>query len=237
MRPFDEIIELAAERHGGLAALDAKLASTASRTPGEIAATPDHRVLSEMTRRVFQAGFVWSVIDAKWPAFEEAFGGFDPAACAAMPEERFDALLKDERIVRNGAKVRSVIRNAQFVLDLAAAHGSAAALIARWPDADYVDLLELIKRRGDRLGGQSGMRLLRNLGKPAFITTEQVTTALIREGVVTREPTSRRDLLAVQAAFNQWSEDSGRDLTAVSRILSMTVGEVRGQPPADLHPA
>ena len=226
MRPFDEILDLAAERHGGLPALEARLAATASRTPDEIAATPDDRVLSEMSRRVFQAGFVWSVIDAKWPGFEAAFDGFDPAACAMMSEERFDALLKDQRIVRNGAKVRSVIRNAQFVRDLAAEYGSAAACFACWPDDDYVNLLDLIKRRGDRLGGLSGMRLLRAIGKPAFITSESVTQALVREGVVEREPTSRRDLLTVQAAFNTWCEQSGRDLTTLSRILAMSVGEV-----------
>jgi 3-methyladenine DNA glycosylase Tag len=33
----------------------------------------DERVLAEMTKRVFSAGFAWSVIEAKWPHFEEAF--------------------------------------------------------------------------------------------------------------------------------------------------------------------
>ena len=35
----------------------------------------DERVLAEMTKRVFSAGFAWSVIEAKWPGFEEAFLG------------------------------------------------------------------------------------------------------------------------------------------------------------------
>jgi hypothetical protein len=29
---------------------------------------------------------------------------------------------------------------------------------------------------------------------------------------------------AVQAAFNAWAAESGRDLTAISRVLSMSVG-------------
>jgi 3-methyladenine DNA glycosylase Tag len=31
----------------------------------------DDRVLAEMTRRAFSAGFAWSVIEAKWPGFEQ----------------------------------------------------------------------------------------------------------------------------------------------------------------------
>ena len=31
-----------------------------------------------MTRRVFSAGFAWSVIETKWPGFEKAFLGFKP---------------------------------------------------------------------------------------------------------------------------------------------------------------
>ena len=32
-----------------------------------------------MTRAIFQSGFSWKVIEAKWPGFEEAFDGFDVA--------------------------------------------------------------------------------------------------------------------------------------------------------------
>jgi 3-methyladenine DNA glycosylase Tag len=181
-------------------------------------------VLSAMTRRVFYAGFSSKVIDGKWDAFEDAFAGFDPARCAAITEERFDALLKDDRIVRNGAKIASVQANARFVLELAAEHGSAARCFANWPDADYVGLLELLKKRGSRLGGETGMRLLRALGKPAFVLTPDVVAALIREDVVAKPPSGKADFSAVQTAFNRWSEASGRDLTAISRILAMSVG-------------
>ena len=33
----------------------------------------DDRVLAEMTKRIFSAGFAWSVIESKWQAFEDAF--------------------------------------------------------------------------------------------------------------------------------------------------------------------
>jgi 3-methyladenine DNA glycosylase Tag len=223
MRHFDEIVAMAASRQGGISSLEDVLATSRSRTPEDIAATPDDRILAAMARRIFQAGFAWKVVDAKWDGFEKAFDGFAPGRCASMSEERFDALLKDSRIVRNAAKIRSVSLNGQFLLDLATAHGSAARFFADWPDTNYIGLLDLLKKRANRLGGEPAMRFLRSIGKPAFITTPDVAAALIREQVLTEKPGGTRDLAIIQAAFNLWSAESGRDLTAISRILAISV--------------
>lgn len=223
MKRFSDIFARAAARKGGVAALEALLAETPSKTPAEIAAIPDDRILALMTRRIFYAGFSWKVIDDKWPGFEEAFLGFDPGACALMSDETFDALLKNPGIVRNGAKVRAVPGNAQFIQDLHREHGSAARFFADWPDADYVGLVEILKKKAAHLGGESGMRFLRALGKPAFVTSKDVVAALIADGVVSKTPGGKADMAKVQAAFNAWSAESGRDLTAISRTLAMSV--------------
>lgn len=224
MRRFATIFAEAAVRKGGAEALDALLAATPSRPPAEIAAMADDRILAAMTRRIFAAGFSIKVIDGKWPAFEAAFDGFDPGRCALMSDAKFDALLKDAGIVRNGAKIRAVQVNAQLLLDLAKEKGTAARALAEWPDGDYIGLLDLMKKRGAHLGGDSAMRFLRDIGKPAFIPTPDVVTALIREGVIAKAPGGKKDFAAIQAAFDSWSKESGRDLTAISRTLAMTVG-------------
>jgi 3-methyladenine DNA glycosylase Tag len=223
MTPFAEIFALAAKRKGGVAALEHILAATAPRPPAEVASTPDDRILAEMTRRIFYAGFSSQVIDDKWPAFETGFDGFDPNFCGFMSEAHFDGLMQNRGIVRNGAKIRSVQVNAQLILELKAEHGSAGRFFAEWPDADYVGLLDLLKKRGSHLGGDAAARFLRAIGKPAFITTADMVTALIEAGVVDRPPSGKRDLAAVQSAFNLWSVESGRDLTAISRVLAMSV--------------
>ncbi len=230
MRDFADIFADAADRHGGPEALDAVLAVVAPLPPERIAAIPDDRILSQMARHVFQSGFSWAVIDKKWPGFETAFAGFDPAVNAVMSDARFDELLKDTAIIRNGAKIRSVALNAQLLVRLAAEHGSAARFFADWPASDFAGLLDYLKTHGDRLGGQIGARVIRALGKPAYILSDSVVAALVKEGVVTGVPTSKRDLRAVQAAFNAWSEESERDLTAISRTLAMSTGEIWSQP-------
>jgi 3-methyladenine DNA glycosylase Tag len=224
MRHFDEIVAMAASRRGGISALEGELATSRSRSPEDIAATPDDRILAAMTKRIFQAGFAWKVIDAKWDGFEVAFDSFDPHRCASMSEQGFDTLLKDSRIVRNAAKIRSVVLNGRFLLDLAGTHGSAARFFADWPDTDYVGLLDVLKKRANRLGGEAAMRFLRSIGKPAFVTTPDVVAALTREQVLTEKPSGKRDLVTIQEAFNRWSAESGRDLTTISRILAISVG-------------
>ena len=72
MTSFDQIWALAAARKGGDAALETLLEGYRSKTPDEIAATPDDRILASMARQAFQAGFSWKVIETKWPGFEAA---------------------------------------------------------------------------------------------------------------------------------------------------------------------
>jgi 3-methyladenine DNA glycosylase Tag len=224
MRAFKDIYAEAADRKGGEAALEALVAGHKSKTPAELAAVGDDRWLAQMSKCVFQAGFSWKVIDNKWPGFETAFHGFAPPINAAMSDEDFDKHLKDTGIVRNAAKILSVRDNARFLMDLAAEHGSAAAFFAAWPDEDLAGLLEVMKKRASRLSGETAMRLFRFMGKPSFITSRDVTAALVGAGVIGGPVKGKKDIQAVQEAFNAWARESGHDLTYISRVLAMSTG-------------
>jgi DNA-3-methyladenine glycosylase I len=62
-----------------------------------------------------QAGLSWSTILRKRDGYRQAFDGFDVERVAAYDEDDVARLLGDAGIVRNQAKVRSVIKNAQAV--------------------------------------------------------------------------------------------------------------------------
>ncbi|MEM8792549.1 MAG: DNA-3-methyladenine glycosylase I [Pseudomonadota bacterium] len=222
MRSFDELFEIAAARKGGAAAFEPTLPEI--KTPAELATIPDDRWLSTMTRCVFQAGFNWKVIENKWPGFEDAFEGFPVGRWSLMSDDDLDRLLKDTRVVRHAKKLISVGENAAFLRDLAAEHGSAARCFADWPGTDFIGLLEMLKKRGARLGGNTGQYFLRFMGKDGFMTGGDVSAALIREGVVDKQPSSKRDMAAVQEAFNTWAAESGRPIAHVSKVLACTVG-------------
>jgi 3-methyladenine DNA glycosylase Tag len=223
MKTFSDLWTEAAARKGE-AELETRVAEFRAKTPAELAAIPDDRWLAQMSKCVFQAGFSWKVIDNKWPGFETAFHGFGPAPNAVMSDEAFDAHLRDTGIVRNAQKILSVRDNAGFLVELAGEHGSAAAFFAGWPDEDFVGLLEVMKKRAARLSGETAMRFFRFMGKASFITTRDVSAALIGAGVIDKPPSGKRDLQAVQDAFNAWAKESGRDLTAMSRVLAMSTG-------------
>lgn len=222
--PFKRIRERAAKRKGGEKVL-------ASLLPGKqdvkaLAQLPDDRVLSEMARRIFSAGFVWSVIDKKWPGFEECFLGFDPRRLLFQPAEFWEKLASDKRIVRNPQKIRAVRDNAKFVTDIAAEHGSFGAFLAAWPADDQVGLLEVLDKRGSRLGGFSGQYLLRFLGRDSFILSNDLMLCLRDAGVpISDKGASKKDLRLAQEQINAWAEQSGLPLTHISRICALSIGE------------
>lgn len=224
MRSFDEIFDQAASFRGGAVELEAVLKQSTPKTAAELAKISDDRWLAIMTQCVFQAGFSWKVIESKWAGFEEAFDGFNVPRWAMAPDEDIDRLLSDTRIVRNGQKIRTVRENAIFLSDLAREHGSAAKVFAEWPANDFIGLLGLLKKRGSRLGGATAQYFLRFGGKESFVLSRDVVAALIREGVIDKEPTSKVAQKNVQDAFNHWMAESGRPLTHISRVLAMSVG-------------
>lgn len=221
MQTFSSIWETAAARKGGAAALEALLPKP--KTAAQLQRAGDDRYLAEMTKCVFRSGFVWQIIEHKWPGFEAAFDAFDPLGCAMLSDEDLERLGMDERIVRNAKKIASVRSNAQFVREVKQEHGGFGRYLARWPQDDVVGLWSELKRRGARLGGNTGPFFLRFVGKDTFMLSGDVVKALVRERVVDKAPSSNKALAAVQDAFNRWRAESGRSFAEISRTLSCSV--------------
>ncbi len=224
--PFKTIRAQAEKRKGGPKALEKLL----PRKPDvkALAKLSDDRILAEMTKRVFSAGFAWSVIEAKWPGFEQAFLGFEPARLTFQRDDYWDGLLKDTRIVRNGAKISSVRENAAFVLAIAKEHGSFGKFLTKWPSSDEVGLLDLLAKRGSRLGGNTGQMFLRFVGWDGFVTSQDVVACLREAGLdIAEEVKSKGDLAKVQAQFNAWATETGLAYVHLSRICAMSIGENR----------
>jgi 3-methyladenine DNA glycosylase Tag len=217
---FSEILDAARARHGA-AALDARLPHP--KAADELRAIPDDRYLSQMSLRIFRAGLKHSLVDAKWPAFEEAFLGFDPRRVRAMPDETLDRLLGDSRLIRHGGKIRAVRDNAAAMLDIAAARGGFGAWLADWPVADIVGLWDALAKRFSQMGGNSGPMFLRMVGKDTLILSPSVVAALKHWGVADAAPRNRRDRAAVQTFFNEWAAETGRPLCQLSMILACSV--------------
>lgn len=222
---FQYFYDQAIARHGSQAAVQQRLPKLASNS--QLKKITDDRVLAEITRCVFRAGFAWQVIENKWPGFEEAFAGFLPIYWQQVPPERLDELARDTRIVRNLQKIATVPINARLIVEVAEQYGSFGAFLAQWPNAEQHQLLAYLKKHGARLGGTAAQHVLRRLGWDGYLLTPDNLTALRNHNLLDASPYSKRGAEQIQRVFNQWHADTGLPYSHLSRILSMSI-DVRG---------
>lgn len=223
MTSFDAVRRRAEQRKGGEEVL-ARLLGAAPDNAA-LAGVGDDRILSQMAARIFSAGFVWRVIESKWPGFEAAFLGFEPKALLFQPDEFWHDLAGDTRIVRNPQKIRSVRDNAAFVDEVSRQHGGFGRFLAQWPADDQIGLLAFLGKRGARLGGNTGQYFLRFIGWDAFLVSRDMAAALREAGLdIAEQPSSKGDLARIQAQINAWSQETGLCRTHISRTLAMSTG-------------
>ena len=223
MEKLKTIIARSAERKGGMEALESVMPKKVSAN--DLAKKSDAFFLETMTRGVFQSGFVWRVINKKWPGFLEVFKGFDVDYLCSLPPDVWDSFGRDTRIVRNMQKILATKENAYFVQRISAEYGGFGKFLAQWPEDDLVGLLSFLKVQGSRLGGMTGQYFLRRVGKDAFILSKDVTTALRHAGVdVPDIVTAKRDFKLAQDAFNAWQKESGYGYAQISKYLAYSAG-------------
>ncbi|KZY70761.1 DNA-3-methyladenine glycosylase I, partial [Oleiphilus sp. HI0067] len=164
--------------------------------------------------------------DRKWSEFEEAFFGFKVDTLALLSDEQWEAYLDDSRVVRSGQKIKALRDNVSFLYDLRFTDKGIASLIAHWPSDDQVGLMQLLKKRGSRLGGNTGQYFLRMMGRDTFILSRDVVLTLQSAGLdIKSEPSSQRELKLIQATFNEWHKQSGISYTQMSQICAYANGD------------
>ena len=226
MIDYQTIYAQASERKGGDKALEQLLPGSASRK--KLAGIPDDRYLAEFSKKVFQSGFVWRVVELKWAGFEELFWGFNIDKLLMMPDDMLERKAQDKKIIRNFRKVQSIRENAVMIDDTRRREGSSfGRFIAGWPAEDVVGLWLYLKQHGSRLGGNTGPYALRNLGVDTFLLTRDVEGFLRLHDIVDSGINSKRALQNSQAFFNDMREQSGRSLSDLSRLVSFSFGENR----------
>src|SRR5260370_40994540 len=118
-----------------------------------------------MSLRTFGAGLKPSLVDAKWPAFEEVFKASQHRRVRAMSDEELEALLGDARLIRHWGKLKSVRGNAAAMSAIAEEQGSFGAWLADWPGSEIVGRWEALAKRFSQRGGDSGPAFLRMVGR------------------------------------------------------------------------
>ena len=224
LEKFDDIYQRAAERKGGAAKLNILLG------PGQqdqlLTQIGDDRFLAEFSKKVFQSGFVWRVVENKWPNFEESFFNFNIEKVLMMPEEMLERQAADPKIIRNYNKVKTIKANAQMLFEQQTENNTSfAQFIANWPSSDIIGLWAFLKKNGQRLGGNTGPYALRLLGKDTFILSSDVEAYFRAQKVIDGGLQSKKSLSAIQNHFNKLQQESGYSLTQLSRLIALASGD------------
>ena len=227
MESFEKIYQRACERKGGEQALTLLLGE--GNQDHLLAQLPDDRFLSAFTKKIFQSGFVWRVVENKWPSFEESFFNFDIKKVLMMPEEMLERKAADPKIIRNFNKVKTIKANAQMIFDVqhndSEEYANFAEFIARWPSEDIIGLWAYLKKHGQRLGGNTGPYALRALGKDTFILSRDVEGYFRAHDLISGGIQTKSSLRTIQKSFNQWQKESDLSLSQLSRLIAFATGD------------
>ncbi|WP_167043033.1 DNA-3-methyladenine glycosylase I [Salinibacterium sp. ZJ454] len=95
----------------------------------------EQELYERISLEAFQAGLSWVTILRKRPAFRAAFADFHPDTVANFTEQDVERLLGDAGIVRNRAKIRATITNANATVALRAEGGLVDFVWSFQPDS------------------------------------------------------------------------------------------------------
>ena len=223
LESFDNLYQRAADRKGGVPILKLLLGDADDQQV--LAKLDDDRLLSAFTKKVFQSGFVWRVVENKWPNFEESFFNFNITKVLMMPEEMMERKAADPKIIRNFNKVKTIKANAQMIFEEQQNGHSFSEFLANWPSNDLIGLWSYLKKHGQRLGGNTGPYALRALGKDTFLLTRDIEAYFRAHHIIDGGLQSKKSLAAIQASFNQWQKESELSLSQLSRLVAFATGD------------
>lgn len=226
LESFKALYHRAAERKGGEIALNILLSDVNNLSNAELKNTlTDDRILSAFTKKIFQSGFVWRVVENKWDNFEESFFNFNLEKILMMPEEMMEKKASDPKIIRNYNKVKTIKANAQMMFNEQQNGHSFIQFIADWPAENTIGLWAYLKKNGERLGGNTGPYALRALGKDTFLLTRDIEAYFRAHDIISGGLQTKSSLNAIQNSFNQWQKECDLSLSQLSRLVAYATGD------------
>lgn len=94
--------------------------------------TDDQRLFEKISLEGFQAGLSWIMVLRKREGLRRAFDGFDFRRLARVRDTRVERLLEAPVMIRNRAKVVSVLNNARRAVEMVKEEGSLARFLWRY---------------------------------------------------------------------------------------------------------
>jgi len=117
--------------------------------------TDEQGLYERLVLEGFQVGLSWATILRKRESFREAFDNFEVDTVAAYGEDKIEELLQNADIIRNRAKIKAAITNAQATQELRNDEGLSALIWsfkpAETPKPASVDAIESVSEESKAL--------------------------------------------------------------------------------------
>ena len=113
-----------------------------TRYHDEVWGVPEHddrKLFAKMCLDLMQAGLSWRTILYKQENFEKAFDNFDIKKVASYDEKKIQELMQDAGIVRNQLKIRSIVNNANRILEVQKEFGSFDKYLWSFTNGETID--------------------------------------------------------------------------------------------------
>ncbi len=126
----------------------------------------DDEYFERMCRVIFMAGLNWRILEKKWPGIQKAFANFKIDTVAKFQEAEIEELVMNPDVIRNLAKIRAVVANAQEMQAIAAEYGSFEKYLAELRKSGGEDgLREAVTKRFAFLGKGTTVIFLFSVGQ------------------------------------------------------------------------
>lgn len=107
----------------------------------------DAKLFEFLTLETFQAGLSWITVLKKRENFRKAFDNFNYKKIVKYDEDKIAELMNDAGIIRNGAKIRAAVTNAQAFMEVQKEFGSFSGYI--WGFVNHQPIVNRLKSHKD----------------------------------------------------------------------------------------
>ena len=78
----------------------------------------DNELFGRLIMEINQAGLSWNTVLQKYEGIKKAYSNFDIRKVSQYNEENISTLMKDKSIIKHELKIRSIVYNAQGILQI-----------------------------------------------------------------------------------------------------------------------
>ncbi|WDD96869.1 DNA-3-methyladenine glycosylase I [Thalassomonas actiniarum] len=107
----------------------------------------DNKLFEYLTLESAQAGLSWYSILKRRQGYRQAFADFNVKAVAKFSQQQIEALMQNDKIIRNKLKIQAAVNNAQRFLEIQQAFGSFSNYM--WQFVDHKPKVNQFKALSD----------------------------------------------------------------------------------------